>query len=203
VIEVDSAAKPVVLVVNDDASTRESLAHLLRSASLSVTTLASVEDYLALKRRSVPACLVLDMEMPATNGLELLSAMAERNDNTPTIFVSGQGDLRTCVRIMKAGASDFLPKPLKIEELLAAIQQALDRSLAAIEQQRLLGDKLSHVADPLKPRELELLKLLIEGRSTTEIAARLGSSSASIRNQRSLLIEKCHRSLENQPPCEA
>src|SRR5437660_10011081 len=123
--------KAIVFVVDDDASVREGLGSLIRSAGLRVETFASAQEFLARSRADVPSCLVLDVRLPGLSGLDLQKRMAEVNIEIPIVFITGHGDIPTSVRAMKAGAVEFLTKPFRDQDLLDAIQQAiqLDRNM--------------------------------------------------------------------------
>src|SRR5437870_11040960 len=123
--------KAIVFVVDDDASVREGLGSLIRSAGLRVETFASAQEFLARSRADVPSCLVLDVRLPGLSGLDLQKRMAEVNIEIPIIFITGHGDVPTSVRAMKAGAIEFLTKPFRDRDLLEAIHQAIKRDRVA------------------------------------------------------------------------
>src|SRR5437667_2089983 len=126
-----SKGKAVVYVVDDDASVREALGRLIRSAGLEVETFASAQEFLACSRADVPSCLVLDVQLPGLSGLDLQHELAKADVQIPIIFITGHGDIPTSVRAIKAGALEFLAKPVNREDLLRAIQQAIARDLRA------------------------------------------------------------------------
>src|SRR5437773_7400202 len=123
--------KAIVFVVDDDASVREGLGSLIRSAGLRVETFASAQEFLARSRADVPSCLVLDVRLPGLSGLDLQKRMAEVNIEIPIVFITGHGDVPTSVQAMKAGAVEFLTKPFADRDLLDAIQQAIKRDRVA------------------------------------------------------------------------
>src|ERR1700687_1350297 len=126
-----TAQDSVVLVVDDDASIREALSSLMRSVGLRVETFASAQQFLLAARPNMPACLVLDVRLPGLSGLELQRELAKSGETMPIIFITGHGDIPMSVRAMKAGAAEFLPKPFRDQDLLDAIQDALERDRAS------------------------------------------------------------------------
>ena len=132
----------VVFVVDDDVSVRESLNELIRTAGLEVRVFASAHQFIAHSRPDAPSCMVLDVELPGLNGLELQSRMKEIDRDVPIIFITGHGDIPMSVRAMKAGAVEFLTKPFPGEELLAAIQRALERSKIARSEEALQPEQI-------------------------------------------------------------
>src|SRR6201988_422831 len=125
----------MVFVADDDESIREALRSLIRSVGLSVATFASAHEFLQSERPDVPACLILDVRMPGLSGLDLQRELGEANIHIPIIFITGHGDIPMSVRAMKAGAVEFLTKPFRDQDLLDAIQQALDRDRRTRSQQ--------------------------------------------------------------------
>ena len=119
--------KSFVFVIDDDSSIRQSLSNLLRSAGLSVETFASAQEFLATERSHSPGCLVLDVQLPGLSGLDLQQELAKNNAAIPIIFITGHGDIPMTVRAMKAGAVEFLTKPFRDEDLLNAVEQAINR----------------------------------------------------------------------------
>src|SRR2546428_3487238 len=137
---------PVVYVVDDDASVREALGSLIRSAGLEVETFASAQEFLACSRADVPSCLVLDVQLPGLSGLDLQQELAKADVKIPIIFITGHGDIPTSVRAIKAGALEFLTKPVNREDLLRAIQQAIARDHIARQPN---GDTGTHNFDEI------------------------------------------------------
>ena len=179
---------PVVFVVDDDVSVRESLELLIRSAGWQPETFASAKDFLARPRIDGPSCLVLDVSLPDLNGLDLQKRIVDRAD-MPIIFITGYGDVPTTVEAMKAGAVEFLTKPFGDDLLLDAIRQAIDRSRTAFAQEaelRALRD--CHAA--LTPRERETMALVVSGLLNKQIAAELGISEITVKAHRGRVMRK-------------
>src|SRR5438445_9465482 len=148
--------RAAVFVVDDDASVREALRSLLRSAGFGVETFASTQEFLARTPSDLPGCLVLDVGLPDLSGLDLQQQMAAMNREIPIVFITGRGDVPTSVRAMKAGAVEFLTKPFGERDLIDAIRQAIDRDQAARRQHAELSDLRRRHAS-LTPREREVL----------------------------------------------
>lgn len=179
---------PVVFVVDDDVSVRESLELLIRSAGWDPETFASAEDFLARSRIDGPSCLVLDVTLPNLNGLDLQKRIIDRSD-MPIIFITGYGDVPTTVRAMKAGAAEFLTKPIADEVLLQAIAAAIDRSHATLAQVVELRE-IRHRYESLTPRERETMVLVISGLLNKQIGAELGISEITVKAHRGRVMRK-------------
>lgn len=179
----------VVFVVDDDPSVREAVKSLMGSVGLAVETFASAQEFLRSKRPNVPSCLVLDVRMRGLSGLDLQGEMAKSNLQIPIIFITGHGDIAMSVRAMKAGAVEFLTKPFHDQDLLDAIQQALDRDCAERKQRAEIADLREHF-DALTPREREVMVLVVSGLLNKQIAAELGTSEVTVKVQRGQLMEK-------------
>jgi FixJ family two-component response regulator len=181
---------PVVFVVDDDVSVRESLELLILSAGLHPETFATAEDFLGSSRTDGPSCLVLDVSLPDLNGLDLQKRVDDRTD-MPIIFITGHGDVPTSVQAMKAGAAEFLTKPFSDDVLLEAIGQAIDRSLAAraleAELRTLRGRHAS-----LTPREREIMAFVVSGLLNKQIASELGISEITVKAHRGRVMRKMH-----------
>jgi FixJ family two-component response regulator len=182
-------AEPTVFVIDDDRSIREALKDLLESVGLRVETFASAPEFLQSSHSDAPSCLVLDVRMPGLSGLDLQREMAEANIHTPIIFITGHGDIPMTVRAMKAGAVEFLTKPFRDQDLLDAIQQALDRDRAARQEQAETADLRSRFAS-LTPRESEVFALVITGLLNKQIALQLGTSEITIKQHRHQVMRK-------------
>jgi FixJ family two-component response regulator len=179
---------PVVFVVDDDVSVRESLELLILSGGWQPETFASAEDFLARSRADVPSCLVLDVALPSLNGLDLQKRIIDRAD-MPIIFITGYGDVPTTVQAMKAGAVEFLTKPFSDDVLLNAVSQAIERSRAALAHEaelRALRDR--HAS--LTPRERETMALVVSGLLNKQIATKLGISEITVKAHRGRVMQK-------------
>ena len=182
-------SEAIVYVIDDDAQTRDALKNLMRSVGLHVEVFASAQDFLRSKRSDVPACLVLDVRLRGLSGLDLQKHMAEAKVEVPIIFITGYGDIPMTVQAMKAGAVEFLTKPFRNQELLDAIQQALERDRTTREQ-RAKNDKLYDRYDSLTPREREVMTLVVAGLLNKQIAGELGTSETTVKNHRHQVMEK-------------
>jgi len=183
----------MVFVIDDDESIREALKSLIRSVGLSVATFASARDFLESARPDVPSCLILDVRMPGLSGLDLQRDLTEANIHIPIIFITGHGDIPMSVRAMKAGAVEFLTKPFRDQDLLDAIQQALERDRQARSQQAGSAE-LRNRYHSLTPRETEVFALVVKGMLNKQIALQLGTSEITIKLHRRQVMEKMHAS---------
>jgi FixJ family two-component response regulator len=179
----------VVFVVDDDASMRESLKNLTRSVGLRVEAFASAQEFLRAKRSDEPGCLVLDVRMPGLSGLDLQKRMAETGTDLPIIFLTGHGDIPMSVRAMKAGAVEFLTKPVREQDLLDAIQQALERD-RAMRHQRTDTEQLRERLDLLTAKEREVMGKVVTGLLNKQIAGELGMSETTVKIHRHQVMEK-------------
>jgi len=182
-------SEAIVYVIDDDAQTREGLKNLMRSVGLHVEVFASAQDFLRNKRPDVPACLVLDVRLRGLSGLDLQKRMAEAKIEVPIIFITGYGDIPMTVQAMKAGAVEFLTKPFRNQELLDAIQQALERDRTTRDQ-RAKNEELHTRYDSLTSREREVMTLVVAGLLNKQIAGELGTSETTVKNHRHQLMEK-------------
>ncbi|MBZ9781487.1 response regulator [Pseudomonas sp. REP124] len=180
---------PIVFVVDDDISVRESLELLIGQAQWRPQLFESAQAFLAHPRSLVPSCLVLDINLPDLNGLDLQNAMAGDRPKIPIIFITGYGDVPRSVRAMKAGAVEFLTKPFDDEVLLSAITDALASSRAALERE---GDlrALRDARATLTPRENEVLEMVVAGRMNKVIASDLGISEITVKAHRGKVMRK-------------
>jgi FixJ family two-component response regulator len=186
---VKTQADAMVFVIDDDESMREALHSLIRSVGLRVVTFGSADEFLQSERPDVPACLILDVRMPGLSGLDLQRDLSEGNIHIPIIFITGHGDIPMSVRAMKAGAVEFLTKPFRDQDLLDAIQQALDRDRRARSQQADSADLRSRFHS-LTPRETEVFELVVKGLLNKQIALQLGTSEITIKLHRRQVMEK-------------
>jgi FixJ family two-component response regulator len=180
--------KPTVFVVDDDASVRDSLKLLIESAGWQPETFACGQEFLSRPRALAPSCLVLDVYLPDLNGLDLQSLVAERTE-TPIIFITGHGDVPMTVRAMKAGAVEFLTKPLVCDVLMSAIRNAINRSCAALvhaAQMHALRDTYSS----LSRREQEVMALIVAGRLNKQVGGELGISEITVKAHRGKMMRK-------------
>jgi RNA polymerase sigma factor (sigma-70 family) len=182
-------SEAIVYVIDDDAQTRDALKNLMRSVGLHVEVFASAQDFLRSKRPDMPACLVLDVRLRGLSGLDLQKRMAEAKIEVPIIFITGYGDIPMTVQAMKAGAVEFLTKPFRNQELLDAIQQALERDRTTREQ-RAKNEELHTRYDSLTSREREVMTLVVAGLLNKQIAGELGTSETTVKNHRHQLMEK-------------
>ena len=181
-------AIPVVFVVDDDISVRESLELLIRFAGWQVELFASAQEFLAHPRPAVPSCLVLDVNLPGLNGLDLQKRIAGERADMPIIFITGYGDVPRTVQAMKAGAVEFLTKPFDDDVLLRAIGSAIERSRTALDhEQGLRSLRQAHAS--LTPREHEVMAMVVAGRLNKQIAADLGISVKTVETHRSRMME--------------
>jgi FixJ family two-component response regulator len=180
---------PMVFVVEDDASVREALAGLIRSAGWNVEVYVSAHEFLARPRADVPSCLVLDVGLPGLSGLDLQSRMAELHQDIPIVFITGHGDIPMSVRAMKAGAVEFLTKPFVDQDLLHGIQVAIERDRIARSEEAQLRE-LRECYASLTPREQQVLELVISGRLNKQAAAELGISEITIKVHRGRVMAK-------------
>lgn len=184
-----SMPTPVVFVVDDEPLVSASLARLIRSLGLQVQTFATAQEFLRADRPDAPGCLVLDVRLPDVSGLDLQAKLEKAKIHLPIIFLTGHGDIPMSVRAMKAGALEFLTKPCKDQDLLEAIQRALEHDWTA-RQRRAEVAGLRERYDALTPREREVLPLVVRGLLNKQIAAELGTSEKTIKTHRGRLVQK-------------
>jgi len=182
-------ASSIVFVVDDDISIRESLELLIQNEGLSVETFTSAQEFLDRPGESVPSCLVLDLSLPRLNGLELQNRVAVERPDMPIIFITGFGDVPSTVRAMKAGAVEFLTKPISNEALLRAIRSSLERSKALLgrgEELRMLRTRY----DRLTSREREVMAFVVAGLPNKQVAGELDISEVTVKAHRGSMMRK-------------
>jgi FixJ family two-component response regulator len=182
-------SKAIVFVVDDDASVREALESLVRSAGFGVESFSSAQDFLDHRKPNRPSCLVLDVRLPGLSGLDLQKRMVEANREIPIVFITGHGDVPTSVRAMKAGAVEFLIKPFSDQDLLDAIQQAVIRDRFA-RQQHAEMEALRGRYELLTARERQVMEKVVSGLLNKQIAAELGTREITVKVQRSQVMHK-------------
>jgi len=182
-------ADAIVFVVDDDPSVRTSTERLVRAMGFGVKTFGSAAEFLASPRPEGPACLVLDVRLPGKSGLDLQRELAELGVGIPIIFVTGHGDIPMSVHAMKGGAVEFLTKPYRKNELLAAIRAAIERDRAS-RQERLEARKLRKRYEQLSPREREVMTLVVAGLLNKQIAAELATSERTVKFHRAHIMRK-------------
>src|SRR5258708_27417583 len=182
-------SQAIVFVVDDDASVREALERLVRSAGLSVEAFASAEGFLNRPGPDGPSCLVLDVQLPDLSGLALQQRMADGRNEMPIVFITGHGDIPTRVRAMKAGAVEFLTKPLVDGDLLESIRQAIARDLAGRDHHAETADLRDRHAS-LTPREQEVMAWVVSGFLNKQIAGELGISEETVKVHRGHVMRK-------------
>ena len=184
-----NAASPTVFVVDDYAPVRRSISRLLHAAGFAVAAFASAQDFLAQYDPGVWGCLVLDLAMPALNGLELQDILAKAGSLLPIIFLTSHGDIPKSVQAMKHGASDFLTKPVNDEDLLAAVRAAIEKDRARRREQAELSEIRARLAT-LTPREREVLEYVVTGKLNKQIAGDLGTVEQTVKVHRARVMEK-------------
>jgi FixJ family two-component response regulator len=180
---------PTVFVVDDDISVRESLEGLIRLEGWRVETFASARDFLDRPAEDAPGCLVLDLSLPDSSGLDLQERLARSHRDIPVVFITGHGDIPSSVRAMKAGALEFLTKPFSDRDLLEGIRQAIDRHRATREQEAALRG-LRERYESLTPRERQVMALVVSGLLNKQVAGELGTSEVTVKIQRGKIMQK-------------
>jgi FixJ family two-component response regulator len=184
-----SAAVPTVFIIDDDRGMRQSIQDLVESVGLRAEPFATGEEFLKRKRGDDPSCLVLDVRLPQMSGLDFQRQLAETGVQIPIIFVTAHGDVPMSVRALKSGAVEFLTKPFRDQDLLDAIQHALQRDRADRERQAEIHD-LQERYHALTPREREVMALVVTGMLNKQIASEIGASEATVKIHRGQVMEK-------------
>ena len=187
--QVADRTQDVVIVIDDDASICDALSRLIRSVGLRAQTFQSVQDFLQAKRPDAPSCLVVDVRLPGSSGLDLQSELSKAGASIPIVFMSGHGDVPMTVRAMKAGAVDFLLKPYREQDMLDAIQNGLAADHRRRAEQAALSDLRSRYAG-LTLREKDIMRLVSEGLMNKQIAGLLGISEITVKVHRAKVMKK-------------
>jgi len=180
---------PIVYVVDDDASIRSSLKFLIGTVGLQVEAFESTDSFLKRELRDAPSCLVLDVRLHGSSGLDFQRELAARNIRIPIIFITGYGDIPMSVRAMKGGAVEFLTKPFRDQDLLDAVRVALERDRVSRQQEKELKE-IQRRFDTLTPREREVIPLVVSGMLNKQIAGALGTAENTVKVHRSRAMEK-------------
>jgi FixJ family two-component response regulator len=184
-----SKQQPVVFVVDDDTSVRKALSTVFRSVGLDVQTFASAREFLECQRADIASCLVLDVRLPGTSGLDFQAELAKANVHIPIIFMTGHGDIPMSVRAMKAGAVEFLTKPFRDQDMLDAVQTALERDRSRRESESSVVE-LRASYEALSPRERQIMGLVTAGRMNKQIAGEIGISEVTVKFHRASVMRK-------------
>ena len=184
-----SADVPTVFIVEDDRGMRQAIQNLVESVGLRAEAYATGQEFLQRKRTSDPSCLVLDVRLPQVSGLDLQRQLAQTGVQIPIIFITAHGDIPMSVRALKSGAVEFLTKPFRDQDLLDAIQQALQRDSAARKQQAEIHE-LNERYQSLTVREREVMTLVVSGMLNKQIAAEIGASEATVKIHRGHVMQK-------------
>ena len=184
-----SGAIPIVFIVDDDVSVRESLELLVRDENWKAETFTCAQEFLDHPRKRVPSCLVLDLSLPVLNGLELQKQLAVERIDMPIIFITGHGDVPQSVQAMKAGALEFLTKPLDNDALVTAIRNAIERSSFALAQNAEIQELQDRYAS-LTPRERQVMALVVSGLLNKQVGGELGISEITVKAHRGQVMQK-------------
>ena len=179
----------MVFVIDDDESVRKSLERLLDAAHYRIELFKSASEFLSRSAHPGPSCIVVDVQMPGLNGIDLQKALIERHREEQIVFITGYGNIPMCAQAMKAGAVDFLPKPFKPKELLASVERALSRSA----EQRLRASEKNHarsLLDRLTPREFQVMELVTTGLLNKQVGAELGMAEKTVKTHRAHVMQK-------------
>lgn len=184
-----SAGDPIVLIVDDDPSMRRALTNLFQSVGLKVEAFSSAAEIMEAKPPAVPSCLVLDIRLPGSSGLDLQADLAKANIHTPIIFITGHGDIPMTVRAMKSGAVDFLTKPVRDQDMLDAVQAAIERDRKRRDAEKSISGMRSRF-EALTTRERDVLALVASGLMNKQVAAELGLAEITVKIYRGQIMRK-------------
>lgn len=184
-----SAGDPIVLIVDDDPSMRRALTNLFQSVGLKVEAFSSAAEIMEAKPPAVPSCLVLDIRLPGSSGLDLQADLAKANIHTPIIFITGHGDIPMTVRAMKSGAVDFLTKPVRDQDMLDAVQAAIERDRKRRDAEKSISGMRSRF-EALTARERDVLALVASGLMNKQVAAELGLAEITVKIYRGQIMRK-------------
>jgi FixJ family two-component response regulator len=180
---------PIVFVIDDEALIRDGIGSLIRSIGLRAVTFASPSEFMQSKRTDAPGCLVLDVRMPGQSGLDLQRQLSDAGVHIPIIFITGHADIPMTVRAMKDGAMEFLTKPVRSQDLLDAVQKAIEHDRTLRKQRAELAEIRTRF-DLLTPRETDVLTLVVAGLLNKQIADQLGTSELTVKTHRAHVMEK-------------
>ena len=184
-----NSSKPVIYVVDDDASILTALTRLLRAGGYAVHSFTSADGFLENQSADSPGCIIADLHMPGMNGMELQDALAKTGSPLPVIFLTGHGDIPTSVHAMRKGAEDFLTKPVKREKLFDAVERALARNMRDREAHA-KSRELRALYETLTPREREVLRHVVTGQLNKQIAADINAAERTVKAHRANLMAK-------------
>lgn len=188
---VNEAATPQVVVIEDDAGVRESLVGLLKSMRFNVSAFSSASEFTSKAKAATIGCMILDVRLPGQSGIEFYEEMRGNGFNRPVIFMSGHADVPIAVRAMKAGAVEFLTKPVREQDLLDAVHSAMKRDVRATRKEEVAATARASF-DSLTRREQEVLTRVVEGQRNKEISAALGITEATVKLHRGNVMQKMH-----------
>ena len=184
-----TSAPGMVFIIDDDAGVRTAMQRLLKSVGLNAEAFAAPQDFLKRKRPDVSSCLILDVRLPDTSGLEVQRKLVEAGVHIPIIFITAYADVPMTVKAMKSGAVEFLTKPVRDQDLVDAIQQALDRDRRMRQEQNEMAE-LRRRYERLTPRERQVMRLVVLSMPTKQIASVLGTSEVTAKVHRSQMMHK-------------
>jgi len=184
-----TSGQSIVFVIDDDASLGASVSSLLRSVGLQARVFASTSEFLQEKRPNVPSCMVLDVRLPGVSGIDFQADLSKRNIHIPIVFMTGHGDIPMTVRAMKAGAVEFLTKPFRDQDMLDAVQLALERDMSRIESEK-ASSGLKSKFETLTPREQEIMALVASGLMNKQVAGKIGLSEITVKVHRGRVMQK-------------